>query len=138
MAWECPDCAAQNENGIMCVQCGCRRRAGIRLTSAAGKTFETHINFKINRRVYKTIESEYQYLQVASNSYQFELLRDENSETGWSLQTSPHSDLYTLMNDSVCEVNMLYPVYSGDIIKIGSKVNAGVTAAPLTVSFEGE
>ena len=122
----------------MCEQCGYRKSAGIRLTSAAGQTFETRIPFKIDRRVYKTIESEYQYLQTAPGSYQFELVKDENSETGWSLQTSPAATLYTLLNDAVCEAGMLYPLYSGDIVKIGSKVNAGVTAAPLTVSFEGE
>ena len=138
MAWECPNCTAQNESGIMCEQCGYRKSAGIRLTSAAGQTFETRIPFKIDRRVYKTIESEYQYLQTAPGSYQFELVKDENSETGWSLQTSPAATLYTLLNDAVCEAGMLYPLYSGDIVKIGSKVNAGVTAAPLTVSFEGE
>lgn len=138
MAWECPNCTAQNESGIMCEQCGYRRIAGIRLTSCAGKTFETRINFKIDRKVYKTIESEYQYLPTTPGSYQFELVKDESSDTGWSLLISPYSDLYTLLNDSACEVNMLYPLYSGDIVKLGSKVNAGVTAAPLMISFEGE
>ena len=138
MAWECPNCTAQNESGIMCEQCGYRKIAGIRLTSAAGKVFETRIGFKIDRGIYKVLESDYQYLQKTPGSYQFELIKDENSETGWSLQTAPYTDLYTLLNDAVCEGNVLYPVYSGDIIKIGSKVNAGATAAPLTVSFEGE
>ena len=138
MAWECPNCTAQNESGIMCEQCGYRMITGVRLTSAVGKTFETRINFRIDRRIYKEIESDYQYLSTTTGRYQFELLKDETSETGWSLRTSQHTDLYTLLNESVCEVNVLYPVYSGDIIKIGSKVNAGVTAAPLTVSFEGE
>ena len=108
----------------------------IRLISAAGKTFETRINFKIDRRIYKTIQSEYQYLQAAQGSYQFELVTDENSETGWSLKSSPAADLDTLLNDSVCEADKPYPLHSGDIIKIGSKDNAGVSAAPLSVSFE--
>lgn len=138
MAWECPNCTAQNESGIMCEQCGYRKVAGIRLSSAAGQTFETRISFKIDRSVYKTIGSDYQYLQTAPGSYQFELIKDENSETGWSLQTSPLTNLHTLLNDAVCEANVPYPLYSGDIVKIGSKENAGVTAAPLTVSFEGE
>ena len=138
MAWECPNCTAQNESGIVCEQCGYRKTTGIRLTSAAGQTFETRIGFKIDRNVYKTIQSEYKYLQTAPGSYQFELVKDENSETGWSLRTAPHTDLNTLLNESVCEVDTLYPLYSGDVIKIGSKVNAGASAAPLTVSFEGE
>ena len=138
MAWECPNCTAQNEGGIVCEQCGYRKVSGIRLTSAAGKTFETRINFKIDRRIYKDIQSEYQYLQTAPGSYQFEVVKDETSETGWSLQTSPATDLNTLLNDSVCAAGTLYPLYSGDIIKIGSKINAGVSAAPLSVSFEGE
>ena len=77
-------------------------------------------------------------MQTTPGSYQFELVKDENSETGWSVRTSPRSDLNTLLNDTVCEADILYPVYAGDIIKLGSKVNAGATAAPLTVSFEGE
>lgn len=138
MAWECPNCTAQNEGGVICEQCGYRKIAGIRLTSAAGKVFETRIGFKIDRRIYKTIESEYQYLQTAPGSYQFELVKDENSETGWSLRTAPSADLDTLLNDAVCEADRLYPLYSGDVVKLGSRVNAGVSAAPLTVSFEGE
>ena len=138
MAWECPNCTAQNESGIVCEQCGCLRISGIRLTAASGKVFETRIGFKIDRAVYKSIESEYQYLQTAPGSYQFELVKDESSETGWSLRTAPHSDLNTLLNDAVCEADRLYPLHSGDVVRIGSKVNAGASAAPLTVSFEGE
>ena len=138
MSWECPNCTAQNESGIVCEQCGFRRISGIRLTSAAGKTFETRIAFRIDRSVYKSIESEYRYLQTTPGCYQFELVKDENSDTGWSLRPSPVADLNTLLNDAVCEANTLYPLHSGDIIRIGSKTNAGVTAAPLSVSFEGE
>ena len=138
MAWECPQCTAQNEGGIVCEQCGYRKLTGIRLTSAAGKSFDTRINFRIDRRIYKLIESDYRYLQSAPGSYQFELVRDENSETGWSLQTSPGSDLNTLLNDSVCETGTKYPLYDGDVIRIGSKSNANSTAAPLTVSFAEE
>ena len=139
MAWECPNCTAQNEDGqIVCEQCGYRKITGIRLTSAAGKSFETRIGFKIDRRIYKSIESEYRYLQTMPGSYQFELVKDENSESGWSVRTAPHTDLNTLLNDSVCEADMLYPLYPGDVIKLGSKVNAEVSAAPLTVSFEGD
>lgn len=136
MAWECPNCTAQNESGIVCEQCGCVKIPGIRLTAASGKVFETHIEFKIDRGVYKSIESEYRYLQTTPGSYQFELVKDESSETGWALRTSPCSDLNTLLNDAVCEAETLYPLKTGDIIKIGSKVNAGASAAPLTVSFE--
>ena len=140
MPWECPDCTAQNDDSRnTCEQCGYARTFScIRLTSAAGKTFESRIDFKIDRQIYKTIESEYQYLQTTPGSYQFEVVKDETSETGWSVRTSPRSNLNTLLNDAVCEADMLYPVYSGDIIKLGSKVNAGATAAPLTISFEGE
>ena len=138
MAWECPNCTAQNESGIVCEQCGYRKITGIRLTAASGETFETRISFKIDRRIYKSIGSEYQYLQTAPGSYQFEVVKDENSETGWSLRTAPHTDLNTLLNDAVCEINQLYPVYSGDIVKLGSRINAGAVAAPLVVSFEGE
>ena len=138
MAWECPNCTAQNEGGVVCEQCGYRRLVAIRITSAAGKTFETRIDFKIDRKIYKDIESEYQYLPVTSGSYQFQLLRDENSPSGWCIQTSPVSDLNTLLNDGVCQAGQVYPVYSGDVIKIGSRRNEGVTAAPLVVSFEGE
>ncbi len=138
MAWECPNCTAQNEDGIVCEQCGYRRTTGIRLTSATGASFQTRINFRIDRQIYKSIGAKYQYLQTTPGSYQFELVKDDNSETGWSVQTAPHTDLHTVLNDSVCECNTLYPVYSGDVIKLGSKVNAGVTAEPLTVSFEGE
>lgn len=138
MAWECPQCTAQNESGIICEQCGYRKLTAIRLTSAAGKVFETRINFKIDRRLYKSLESDYQYLQTTPGSYQFELVRDENSETGWSLMTAPQTDLNTLLNDSVCETGTKYPLYPGDVIKIGSRVNANSTAAPLTVSLAEE
>lgn len=138
MAWECPNCTASNEGGVVCEQCGFRKVAGIRLASPAGKVFETRIEFRIDRGIYKTLESEYEYLQTTPGSYQFKLIKDEASETGWSLQTSEYSDLNTLINESICEKGTLYPLYSGDVIKIGSKANPGVTAAPLTVSFEGE
>lgn len=138
MAWECPECTARNEDGVMCEQCGYRISGAIRLTSAAGKTFETRISFKLDRRIYKTIGSDYQYLQTDPGSYQFEVIKDENSDSGWFLQTSPESNLNTLINDSVCEIGMLYSLYSGDVVKIGSKVNPGAVAAPLTVSFDGE
>ena len=138
MSWECPNCTAQNGGGIVCEQCGYRRLVAIRITSAAGKTFETRIDFKIDRKIYKDIESEYQYLPVTAGSYQFQLLRDENSPSGWGIQTSPVSDLNTLLNDGICQAGQVYPVYSGDVIKIGSRRNDGVTAAPLVVSFEGE
>ena len=138
MSWECPNCTAQNESGIVCEQCGYRRLAAIRLTSAAGKTFETRIDFKVDRRIYKDIESDYQYLPTTAGGYQFLVLRNEDAPSGWAIQTSPGSDLNTLLNDSVCQLGQVYPVYSGDVIKIGSRRNEGVTAAPLVVSFEGE
>ena len=138
MAWECPECVSQVESGIICQACGYRRSTGIILTSTAGKSFSSNINFKIDRGVYKDIESDYQYLQKNPGSYQFEVVKDENSESGWSLRTSQYSYLHTLLNGIVCEINMLYPLYSGDVVKIGSKGNAEATAAPLTVSFEGE
>ena len=138
MAWECPNCTAPNESGIKCEQCGYLRIVGVRLTSAAGQSFETRIPFQVNRKVYHDLASEYQYLPTTPGSYQFQLLRDENAPAGWSIQTSPNSDLNTLLNDAICQVGQAYPIYSGDVIRIGSRRNAGVTAAPLTVSFEGE
>lgn len=138
MAWECPNCTAMNESGIVCEQCGYRKTVGICLTSAAGQTFTTRISFKIDRKVYKDIGSEYQYLQTTPGSYQFELVRDADSETGWSLQASPGTDLDTLLNGEICAPGQLKPLYSGDVILLGSRRNAGVTAAPLTVSYEGE
>ena len=138
MSWECPNCTAQNEGGIVCEQCGYRKIVGIRITSAAGKFFETRIDFRVDRKVYKDIESDYQYLPTASGSYQFLLLKSGDSPTGWGIQTSPRSDLNTLLNEKICQVGQVYPVYSGDVIKIGSRRNVGVTAAPLTISFEGE
>ncbi|MBP5641009.1 MAG: hypothetical protein J6X55_16130 [Victivallales bacterium] len=138
MSWECPNCTAQNESGIVCEQCGYRRVCGIRITSAAGKSFETRINFNVDRKVYKEIDSEYQYLSMTPGSFQFQLLKVEDSPTGWGLLTSPHSDLNTLLNEGICQVGQVYPVYSGDVIRLGSRRNAGVTAAPLVISFEGE
>ena len=138
MPWECPNCTAQNEGGIVCEQCGYQRIAGIRITSATGKFFETRIDFKIDRKVYKEIESEYQYLQTTPGSYQFMLRRHGDSPTGWGIQTSPLSDLDTLLNEEILQAGQIYPVNAGDVIKIGSRRNAGVTAAPLTISFEGE
>ena len=138
MPWECPNCTAQNESGIVCEQCGYRRLVGIRLTSTAGKCFETRINFKVDRKIYKDIESDYQYLSTVHGSYQFLLLKTEESPTGWGIQTSPQSDLNTLLNEDICQIGQVYPVYSGDVVKIGSRRNAGITAAPLTISFEGE
>ena len=138
MAWECPNCTAQNQGGIICEQCGFVRKIAIRLTSATGKTFETGINFKVDRRIYKDIESDYQYLSNTPGSYQFMVLRNEESPFGWVIQTSPSSDLNTLVNDGVCQVGQIYSLNPGDVIKIGSRRNEGVTAAPLVVSFEGE
>ena len=138
MAWECPNCTAQNDSGIVCEQCGYRMITGIRLTSTSGKSFETRIAFKIGRKIYKDLESEYQYLPTTPGSYQFQLQRAEDSPSGWVIQTSPTSDLNTLLNEGICLVGQIYPVFAGDVIRIGSKRNAGVTAAPLTISFEGE
>ena len=139
MPWECPNCTAQNEGGIVCEQCGYRRTVpGIRITSAAGKSFETRIDFNIDRKIYRDIESDYQYLSAIPGSYQFQLVKSDASPTGWGIQTSPSSDLNTLLNENICQIGQVYPVYSGDVIRIGSRINAGVTAAPLTVSFEGE
>ena len=138
MSWECPNCTAPNATGIKCEQCGYLRILPVCLTSAAGQTFQTTIPFKIDRKVYREIASEFQYLSTTPGSYQFQLLKDETSPSGWAIQTSPHSDLNTLLNETVCRVGQTYPIYTGDIIKLGSRRNAGVTAAPLTVSFEGE
>ncbi|MBR4124729.1 MAG: hypothetical protein IKR13_00870 [Victivallales bacterium] len=138
MSWECPNCTAQNECGVKCEQCGYLRIVGIRLTSAVGQVFETRIPFKVDRKIYREIASDYQYLPTTPGSYQFQLLRDETAPAGWVIQTSPSSDLDTLLNDTVCQVAQTYPIYSGDIIRIGSRRNAGVTAAPLTVSFADE
>ena len=138
MTWECTNCTAQNEGGIKCEQCGHPRIVGIRLTSATGKFFETRIDFKVDRKVYKEIESDYQYLSTTPGSYQFLLVKSDTSTSGWGIQTSPSSDLNTLLNEDICQIGQVYPVTSGDVIRIGSRENAGVTAAPLTVSFEGE
>ena len=138
MSWECPNCTAQNESGVICEQCGYRRLVGIRLTSTAGKTFETRINFKVDRKVYKDIESDYQYFSTTPGSYQCLVKKDENSPSGWSVETSPQADMNTLLNDGICEAGQSYPLYSGDVLKVGSRQNAGATAAPLVVSFEGE
>ena len=138
MPWECPECHASVAEGFECVQCGYVKTPRIVLRSLSGKIFKTIIDCKIDRAVYKQLGgNDYEYLSPIPGSFQFELIRSPDLPMRWGIKTSNVTSLNTLLNDGICEKDNIYPLYEGDVIKLGSKKNPASTAAPLTVSFEG-